>query len=87
MLSGNLMEDFEGKEGERWYEPQDLQQGERGRGRGGTPAPGSACSRLANFQSGLCSGEGPPPVHGVDVRAKWGRTPAWGTGRTCPFHR
>ncbi|XP_049645485.1 cerebellar degeneration-related protein 2 [Suncus etruscus] len=26
MLSGNLMEDFEGKEGERWYDPQDLQQ-------------------------------------------------------------
>lgn len=29
MLAGNLVEEFEMKEDEPWYDPQDLQQGER----------------------------------------------------------
>lgn len=46
MLADSLVEEFEIREDEPWYDQQDLQQGEPGRGRGsggGEPALRGAC--------------------------------------------
>lgn len=72
MLAGNLVEGFEIKEDEPWYDSQDLQQGERGR----REAAGRGL-----LKSSFC-------LRPRDAgRGEGQRSPDVGTGRTCPSLR
>lgn len=63
MLADSLVEEFEIREDEPWYDQQDLQQGEPGRGRGsgggrwaaggGEPPPRGACEGRGGSGEGV----------------------------------